>query len=56
MKQSNGNIIGEDRVMPKDMNQLINVKGRIVEADEFSFVAEHIEDEPSIHVRSITQF
>jgi len=26
------------------------------EADEFSFVAEHIEDEPSIHVRSISQF
>lgn len=41
--------------MPKDMKQLINVKGKI-EADEFSFVGEHIEDEPSIHVRSITQF
>jgi hypothetical protein len=25
------------------------------EADEFSFVGEHIEDEPSIHIRSLHQ-
>lgn len=26
------------------------------EADEFSFVGEHIENEPSIHIRSLHQF
>ena len=26
------------------------------EADEFSFAAEHIEDEPSIHIKSLTEF
>ena len=34
---------------------MASVKGQR-EADEFSFVAEHIEDEPSIHIRSLTQF
>ena len=26
------------------------------EADEFSFVGEHIEDEPSIHIKSLSEF
>ncbi|CDW72048.1 nli interacting factor-like phosphatase family protein [Stylonychia lemnae] len=39
-------------LMEQKSNQILQPR----EADEFSFVAEHIEDEPSIHVRSITQF
>ena len=29
---------------------------QILEADDFSFAAEHIDDEPSIHIRTLNQF
>jgi hypothetical protein len=45
--------IGDCDTNQHEMSKAL-IKGR--EADEFSFVAEHIEDEPSIHIRSITQF
>jgi hypothetical protein len=57
MVQGSHTIIGENRNFHKAQQQIQKAKQPYFkEVDEFSFTAEHIEDEPSIHIRSLTEF